>query len=215
MEFINDDIYNLLLAAVLSAVLGVEREWKGKSAGFRTLMLVSVGAALFTEISVHMALLKNISDPTRIASNIVTGIGFIGAGLIFKDEMNVQGLTTASTIWMAAAVGMAAGSGNYGLAVGSTAIAWVILLLFEYLEHALQRFRETRKYRVTFDTDDEEAIAVYHDFFTASHTYIKKTKFEKLDGKIVITFTVRAPQSAHRAAIDKMLASRAVSNMEY
>lgn len=215
MEFFNEDVSRLVIAAVLGAVLGFEREWKGKAAGFRTLMLVSVGAALFTEISYHMSTLNNVSDATRIASNIVSGIGFIGAGLIFKDQVSVHGLTTAATIWAAAAVGMATGAGNYGIAVGTVIIAWTILVILQYLEHRLQKLRETRKYRISLSCLSLADLPDIVGFFGKETVTVKEYKLEKQDGKIVLNLTVRAPQSIHEAAIRKMLENTSVQSMDY
>jgi len=98
-----DDFYKIGLALVLGAVLGVEREYRSKAAGFRTLTMISIGACLFTIISRHLGGEQN---PDRIASNIVQGIGFLGAGVIFKDNVSVSGLTTATSIWVASAIGI-------------------------------------------------------------------------------------------------------------
>lgn len=122
----------LAAAAVLGGVIGIERELREREAGFRTHILVSVGAALFTLVSAYAwtdFAFSNASgvtfDPTRIAAQIVTGIGFIGAGAIIRQGLTVRGLTTAATLWMAAAIGMACGAGFYWAAVIATGIALV------------------------------------------------------------------------------------------
>src|SRR4051812_16320150 len=111
-EMFGEDLLRLLLGAVLGGIIGMERQWSGKSAGFRTVMLVSLGSTLFTLMSYRI---PGLPTRDRIASTIVTGIGFIGAGLIFKSDQNIHGLTTAATVWAAAAVGMATGYGSYSL----------------------------------------------------------------------------------------------------
>jgi putative Mg2+ transporter-C (MgtC) family protein len=125
-------LVRLAAAAVLGGVIGIERELREREAGFRTHMLVSVGAALFTLVSAYawgdfaFSQASGVTfDPTRIAAQIVTGIGFIGAGAIIRQGLTVRGLTTAATLWMVAAIGMACGAGYYWAAVIATAIALV------------------------------------------------------------------------------------------
>lgn len=105
----------LLTAFVLGAAIGFERQWRQRSAGLRTNTLVSVGAAAFILLSVSLT--GDIGDPSRVAGQIVTGIGFLGAGVIMKDGLNVRGLNTAATIWCSAAVGSLSGVGLYGEAL--------------------------------------------------------------------------------------------------
>ena len=118
----------LLLAAVLGAVIGSQRERASKPAGLRTHTLICLGAALFTVVSAYG--FGEAANPTRIAAGIVTGIGFIGAGAILRSrEGIVAGLTTAATIWTVAGIGMAAGAGLYIIAAVATAITLVVLFL--------------------------------------------------------------------------------------
>jgi putative Mg2+ transporter-C (MgtC) family protein len=119
-------VLRLLLAAVLGAIIGLQRESVGKPAGARTLGLISIGAAMFSVISV---LSFPGGDPSRIAAGVVTGIGFLGAGAILHRHGGVEGLTTAATIWVAAGIGLAAGAGLYIIAPAVTAIVLILLLL--------------------------------------------------------------------------------------
>lgn len=119
-------VLRLLLAAVLGALIGFQRSRAGKHAGTRTLGLISVGAALFSVISI---LSFEGGDPSRIAAGVVTGIGFLGAGAILHQHGGVEGLTTAATIWVAAGIGLAAGAGLYIIAPVVTVIALVLLML--------------------------------------------------------------------------------------
>jgi len=116
----------LLLAAVLGAVIGAQREWKEKPAGIRTLSLICVGSALFSIIS---TMSFPGGDPSRIAAGVVTGIGFLGAGAILHRHGGVEGLTTAATIWVSAGVGLAAGAGLYIIAATVTVIALILLFI--------------------------------------------------------------------------------------
>ncbi|HEV3484099.1 MAG TPA: MgtC/SapB family protein [Vicinamibacterales bacterium] len=129
----------LLLAAVLGGMLGFERELRQKSAGLRTNILIAVGSALFTVMSYELAE-GPVADPSRIAAQIVTGVGFLGAGAIMRTGSGVQGLTTAATVWVNAAVGVAAGGGEYRLAAIATGVTLLALLLLQPVE----RFIDTR-----------------------------------------------------------------------
>lgn len=126
-------IYRLTLAFVLGMAIGLEREHRGKPAGLRTYTLVTLGAALFTLMS-HQNFLEKAFDPSRIASQVVVGIGFLGAGLIFLKGDAVQGLTTAAGLWVAAAIGMAVGFGFYIIAIYATILALIVLWVLRRIE---------------------------------------------------------------------------------
>jgi putative Mg2+ transporter-C (MgtC) family protein len=122
----------LLLAAGLGAAIGVEREIRQKPAGLRTNVLIGLGSALFTTISLQIGTVSG--TPDRIAAQIVTGIGFLGAGAIMRSGLSVHGMTTAATIWVNAAIGMAAGAGEYAMATLATAITMLVLVALPPLE---------------------------------------------------------------------------------
>jgi putative Mg2+ transporter-C (MgtC) family protein len=119
-------VLRLLLAAAMGAAIGAQREWSGKPAGLRTLALISLGAALFAVVSEYGFTGGN---PSMIAAGVVTGVGFLGAGAILHHQSGVEGLTTAATAWVAAGVGLAAGSGFYLLSITVTVIVLVILFI--------------------------------------------------------------------------------------
>ncbi len=125
----------ILLAFVLGAVPGWEREAVHRPAGLRTYMLVSGGAAAFTVVSVYgfPGVDPGSRDPSRIAAQVVTGVGFLGAGTIFRTGTAVRGLTTAAGLWLVAAIGMLVGSGMYLLAVFTAILAWFTLALLRYV----------------------------------------------------------------------------------
>jgi putative Mg2+ transporter-C (MgtC) family protein len=132
-------IQRLLTAALLGSILGFEREIRHKSAGLRTNILIAIGSALFTLMSYEIAAETAGSDPGRLAAQIVTGIGFLGAGAIMRTNAGVQGLTTAATVWVNAAVGVAAGGGEYHLAYIATAVTVAVLLMLHPLETMIER----------------------------------------------------------------------------
>ena len=130
------------LSVLLGGLIGIERELHGKSAGLRTHMLVSVGSALFTVLSYALPVILGAemrSDPTRIAAQIVTGVGFLGAGTILQAKGSVHGLTTAASIWFVAAIGMAVGGGFYLGACLATVLGHVVLVAFYHVEQSMLR----------------------------------------------------------------------------
>jgi putative Mg2+ transporter-C (MgtC) family protein len=137
-----DELGRLLLAAFLGAVIGAERELRQRAAGFRTNTLIALGSAAFTLVSIHMADVDG-GDPTRIPAQIVTGIGFLGGGAILRAGTgDIRGLTTAATVWVNAAIGMACGAGFYSLAITSTLVTLFVLTVFLRVEnHLVKRSR--------------------------------------------------------------------------
>ena len=127
----------LLLAAGLGAAIGVEREIRQKPAGLRTNILIALGSALFVTVSIAFG--PAGGTPDRIAASVVTGIGFLGGGAILRSGTSVHGMTTAATIWVNAAVGMAAGAGLYAIAIAATLIALVVLALLPPVESYFER----------------------------------------------------------------------------
>jgi putative Mg2+ transporter-C (MgtC) family protein len=134
-------LVRLALAAVLGGAVGLEREYRQKPAGLRTNMLIALGSALFSILSIELG--AGTGSPDRIAAQVVTGIGFLGAGAILRSGDHVHGLTTAATIWVNAAIGMAAGLGSYTVATVAAAITLVVLALLPWME----KFVENRRAR--------------------------------------------------------------------
>lgn len=128
--------FRLIVAALLGAAIGFEREYHGHPAGMRTHLLVSVGSATFTVLSIE-AFQAPGADPARIAAQVVTGIGFLGAGAILKDRAGIRGLTTAASLWAVAGVGMAAGVAAWGVAVAASLIILVSLWPLHVIERRL------------------------------------------------------------------------------
>ena len=131
---------NLLLAAVLSMIVGLDRERIGSDAGLRTHMLVGLGACLFTLLSLYG--FPGPNESSRVAAQIITGIGFLGAGTIIQRKRDVHQLTTAASIWATAAIGMAAGVGAWLLAIGATILVWVVLAVIRRFEPEKRRSAE-------------------------------------------------------------------------
>jgi putative Mg2+ transporter-C (MgtC) family protein len=151
-----DLLVRLGLAVLLGGLIGLEREWAQKPAGLRTNILICLGSALFTDLSIATAMQANVAnlaegvefraDPARIAAQVISGIGFLGAGAIIESRGSVTGLTTAATIWVVAAVGMAIGSGAYVSAIGATALVLFVLFPLRYIErYVARRFRASQE----------------------------------------------------------------------
>ena len=127
-----DVFLRLALAAGLGGAIGLEREYHRKPAGLRTNMLIALGSALFSVLSIEVG--SSAGSPDRIAAQVITGIGFLGAGAIMRTGGDVHGLTTAATIWVNAAIGMAAGVGAFGVATGAAATTLVVLVVLPFIE---------------------------------------------------------------------------------
>jgi putative Mg2+ transporter-C (MgtC) family protein len=135
----------LLLAAILGGAIGWEREHAQKPAGLRTNILICMAATLLTDLSVQAAAASAVADPGRIAAQIVTGMGFLGAGTIIQSRGHVTGLTTAATLWIVAAIGMAIGFGALVEATGATLLVLVTLIPLRRVEESVEALREERE----------------------------------------------------------------------
>jgi putative Mg2+ transporter-C (MgtC) family protein len=203
-----DLLLRLLTAAVLSGVIGINRgrlEW---TAGLRTHMLVGVGAALAIIVSAFgfADVLNNphvVLDPSRIAAQVVTGVGFLGAGTILFVERDqiVRGLTTAASLWAVASVGLAAGSGMYAGAVMATAIIWVILALLKPLERRLTG-KPKRRPRLTARLTGSSALSVFETALAEHHLPFAKTILRREpDGDDVVTVLFTRPVRKDQLAV--------------
>lgn len=136
-----DLLIRIGVAAILGALIGLQREWVGKEAGFRTHALVSAGSAIIMIVSIYIYEVYKaqgaVADPSRIAAQVVSGIGFLGAGAIIRSGTTVVGLTTAACLWSVAGIGLASGAGFYEIAILGSLVILVILILFEKIEQFL------------------------------------------------------------------------------
>lgn len=169
------DLYKALLALLAGAILGLERELKDKAAGLKTITIICLGSALFTIISLKVG--SQYTDSARIASYIVSGIGFIGAGVIFKDGLNVEGLTTASVIWLAAAVGMAIGFGEIYLAAIFLLTSLIIIYAGNYLNNFFPTAKISKNLRLTFKLAD---ISIKDEIIDALDGFVVRKELKKL-----------------------------------
>jgi putative Mg2+ transporter-C (MgtC) family protein len=206
-----DVLLRLLAAAVLGGLVGFERDLHGRAAGLRTHLLVTLGAALFMILSLAVSELSvgRFADPGRIAAQIVTGIGFLGAGAILKDGLNIRGLTTAACLWIAAAIGMAAGAGAYLLAAVTTGIALVALVLLKRVE----RFYAKDDYRfLTVTTPLTVASSRVIDIVKREDLTILSCEIDK-DYERELIVTRLSIRLLEKGATDK-LAHRIIQSLE-
>jgi putative Mg2+ transporter-C (MgtC) family protein len=191
----------LIAAALLGAVLGLEREIHGHQAGMRTHMLVSLGAAAFTVLSIYAfptSLGEGTADPSRIAAQIVTGIGFLGAGAIIKYGTNIRGLTTAASLWVVASVGLAAGAGAYYVAAVSAIIAmaalWPLRVIVDRLQTSVRRTMRLRLMLTRL-----ESLAAVSQVLLTERVQTLRINSQKVKKGHVVQIDVRLPggESSH------------------
>src|SRR5438270_9531931 len=169
MMLVSSSVARLLLAAALGGIIGLERAIHRKSAGIRTNMFICMGAAMFTILS-NIIPDPSVGDRTRIASNIVQGVGFLGAGAILHAKGGVSGLTTAATIWVVASIGIAAGAGHYLLATFATLVILLALNLLGYVEAKLGLKTYTLSYEVKGASAPEILEALNEIFEEGRHS---------------------------------------------
>lgn len=205
------DIIKLVLALVFGGVIGLERELRSKSAGFRTMILICVGSAFYTDIAVHIG---TPAEESRIVANIITGIGFLGAGAIFRDTGNgtVSGMTTASMIWIVAAIGMAVGFGEYWIAVVVTLLTQIVLWGFTGLQRPIDAWHEARTYTLMFhrgscSQDYLEKLFAEHGM---KHYFLS---FQSEKGIITIAWTLHGSSAKHRAMMERLLVEPAIDSV--
>lgn len=164
-----DILMRILFSVILGSVIGFEREMTNKSAGLRTQIMVCLGSCLFTILSIYgfatAVTLYPIGDPSRVAAQIITGIGFIGAGTVLRQGLTVTGLTTASTLWIVAAIGMACGCGKLDIAVISTVLAFAILVLIRFVEMKFMsgNLKHLKKVKISFVCKYDDYQKIYKD----------------------------------------------------
>lgn len=198
-----DDLTKLGLTVLLAGLVGAEREFHDKAAGFRTMILISVGATLFTVFSLRLAGEAG-GDPVRIAAGVVTGIGFLGAGAILRDGGRITGLTTAATIWLAAAIGMGVGADEWAFTAAGTGIILVVLLLFPRVEFWIDGLRHTATYEVVFagGPDRREEL---RGLFGDCRLRVRGVRLAKSSAGLVYRFDVTGPPRCHEEAVGKLL----------
>lgn len=190
LDLYMEEVVQVSVAFVIGAILGIEREFRSKPAGFRTMILICVGSCLYTILS------KELGDGTstdRIASNIVTGIGFIGAGVIFKEGISVNGLTTAALIWVTAALGMAIGDHQYPVATVVTLIVVIALFVLEPVQRYINRFHRVKDYKIRLVENSQQFKIDIEEFFIANGLSYRCMKTVKDNMEAVYLYRISSP----------------------
>lgn len=191
-------LLQLTLAVVLGGVIGLERELSGKPAGLRTNVLICTGAALFTVLSLHLAGTRG--DPARVAAQLIPGVGFIGAGTILHTRGAVTGLTSAATIWVVAAIGMALGSGAYVEGVGTTALVMLVLLGLGRFERVIAR-KATRARLVVHAAPHANLVEELESVIQAAGLEVEKSRMHREHVDAVVELELRGPRRCHEQAV--------------
>lgn len=200
-----------LLAALWGGIVGLEREYRNKSAGFRTMTMISIGACFFTVMSQAIGL---PGSTDRIASNIVTGIGFLGAGVIFKDDNRVNGITTAATIWAVAAIGMGIGAEYYMVSGFASVLIIFVLTILPYVESKMDKVSQTRSYLI--ETAYNESItADYEIRLKRNGLRFQIISWAKNEDRLTIVWLVRGKQRHHQEFTDTVMKDETVLKFEY
>ena len=200
----------LVISFFIGAIIGAEREYRTKTAGLRTMIMIALGSTIFTEVSIIIGQ----GSPDRIASNIVTGIGFLGAGVIFKDGLSISGITTAITIWITAALGMAVGAGQYYIACGGTIVVLVVLSVFEVFVNMINRSHQERGYKITYP-HYSEFDRVMHKRIQELRLSFKKEREMKTADNFVVIFHLRGSEKRLESFNEFLKNSDQVSAYEY
>ena len=203
-------LFRFLLVIIVGGLIGAEREYRSKSAGFRTLILICLGSFLFTSFSIHIT--GGTND--RIASNIVTGIGFLGAGVIFKSDNRINGLTTAASIWATAALGMGIADGEYTIVLIATAIVLASLFLFTKLETWIDHINQTHNYKIV-SLYKPDLLEQYEQMFRQHKLQYKRLKQSKNGEYISGSWMVNGVEKNHNSFIEKMLHDSSVKEFEF
>ena len=207
-------LFQLLLATFLGGAIGMERELSGKPAGLRTNILICVGAALFTVLSVKLSGVRG--DPGRVAAQILTGVGFIGAGTILHARGSVTGLTSAATIWVVAAIGMAVGAGAYVEAVGTALLVMIVLAGLGFVENFIAR-RATHSRLKIHASPAPGALEELETLVRRTGLELIRVESRRENVDLVIEFELRGPKRLHDQARNAVLQQpgvRAVSTGE-
>jgi putative Mg2+ transporter-C (MgtC) family protein len=209
----------LLLSVVLGGIIGLERELSGKAAGFRTNLLICLGAALLTDLSVIIAGDHALNggvraDPGRIAAQIVSGVGFLGAGTILQSRGSVTGLTTAATLWVVAAIGMAAGARAYVLAISGTLLVLMALRVLGHFGDALmpQRLAE-RTVRVVLQDRPELVVEIERQLADSGYR-IRGIDVERGQDRIIASLHMYGPGGDYDRAVQELLRRDGVLGIE-
>ncbi|BCU65581.1 hypothetical protein F941_00786 [Acinetobacter bouvetii DSM 14964 = CIP 107468] len=204
------DLIHLLIALGIGAVIGAEREYRSKSAGLRTMIMVSLSSCLFTILSLKIG----VENPDRLAANILTGLGFLGAGVIFKDENRISGITTATTIWMTAALGMAVGAGYIVLSLFAAFIVMIVLVMLIYVQERIEQLHQARTYRIVCPYR-QETLDKYEELFKTFDMHVIRNTQHKTEHKITGRWVLIGTAENHRKLTEYLLDDASIMELSF
>jgi len=201
------DLFKLFAAVLIGAIIGIERELHNKAAGLRTITLICLGSTVFTIISQH-------AGDTRIVANIVSGVGFLGAGAILFSGGRIHGLTTASSIWVAAAAGIAIGVGEFELAAVVAIMAVAVLWLFSFVARIVEaNARETLTYEISYI--GREKSEQLEQAFKTHKLHVREYKNLKQKGVFVSQWQVDGSMPRHQRFVEEILKDPDITEFRY
>ncbi|OGO79972.1 MAG: hypothetical protein A3K41_09730 [Chloroflexi bacterium RIFOXYD12_FULL_57_15] len=212
MDILTQDIIKVGIAVLVGGAIGLEREVQYKAAGFRTIILITLGSTLYTLFSISI---EPDPSPSRIASNIVTGIGFLGAGTILREGGRIGGLTTAATIWLAAALGMGIGAGEIDFVLAATAITLIVLVFFPSVGAWIDRLREARTYKIIIGSGDIASIESLRNTFKQCRLRVAEDHFEITENSITSTWRTIGKPRNQKKFVELLAKDTTICRLEY
>lgn len=210
----NEDLFKIFLSIALGGAVGLEREFNDKPAGLRTNLLICLGSTLFTIFSAKMAVGTPMADPTRIAAQIVTGIGFLGAGAILREGTHVIGLTTAATIWVVAAIGTGVGCGHYALSALAAFGTLLVQVLFSQLDILIDSLHQRTSFRIVA-APSSEALERVDKAFGEARVRILNRKVMKREGAFLTEWLTVGSRRQHQKLLEKLLSLEGIREVTY
>jgi putative Mg2+ transporter-C (MgtC) family protein len=209
--FFPEEILKLLLAVIVGGLIGAEREFRHRAAGFRTIIFICLGSTLFTMFSLELG---GEVSPVRIAAHMVTGVGFLCAGVILEDKARIVGLTTASTIWFTAAMGMGIGGGLYWVVAAALVGAMVILWVFPRFEEWIYSVRDRRTYEIVCDIS-RDRLTELEGLFRGCGLRVKGHNLVKKDEDMICIIDAYGSPASHERVMENLLSEAAVKEFRY
>lgn len=210
MEINSNDLTTMLVSVLCGGLLGIEREYLNKSAGLRTIVLICLGSTIFTMVSQRVG-----GSEGRIAANIITGIGFIGGGVIFKENFNVRGLTSAAVIWISSAIGMVIGIREFYLAYILTFIVLIVLSGFAQIEALMDFINHKRTYRITFQDDKLTNIDLILDMAKDEKLKASLKHLSKSESRLLVNFEIRGNKKHFQVLTEKFVSKPEILGLEH
>lgn len=206
---LGNDFLLIFISVLIGLLIGAEREYRNKSAGLRTFILVSFGSCLFTILSLKIG----IANPDRLAANIITGIGFLGAGVIFKDDNKIGGITTATTIWATASLGMCLGSGHIYLSLLGMVLVLLVLTLLTYLQDYIDSRHKIREYHITIDAQD--GLEYCENMFIRHHLKFFVLRQQYSSDSLSTTWKITGNLQNHEGLLSQMMKDSRIRSYQF